>query len=169
MPRRIYFLRHAKSETLINGQRDIERELNSRGHSDAPKMGNLLAERGVKPELIVASPSMRTRQTAEYITEQLKYEADLIDWNEEIYEASARTLLNVIGQIDDKYQTVMLIGHNPGISYIAEYFTKEVLGNVPTCGFVEINFPSADRWAEVSEGTGKVEAFLYPKNTFSAE
>src|SRR6478609_9764143 len=140
MSKRIYFLRHAKSDSSIAGQRDIERELNSRGHNDAPKMGNLLVERGVKPELIIASPSMRTRQTAEYISEQLKYNEDQIEWNEEIYEASARTLLNVITQIDDKYNTVMLIGHNPGFSYIAEYLTKEVLGNIPTCGFVEINF-----------------------------
>ena len=155
-------MRHAKSDWSMPGQKDFERQLNARGLSDAPRMGNKLFELGVKPDLIISSPAERAKLTAERVAEQLKYDTDSILFEPEVYESSVRTLLGIVNQLDSKYKEVIIFGHNPTHTYICEYLTKEVIGNIPTAGAVCIEFES-DNWAEVSEGTGKMKWFLYPK------
>jgi len=163
MQRTIYFLRHAKSDWSVSGQKDFDRELNQRGQTDAPKMGRRLFELGVSPEIIYASPARRTTDTAELVAEQLHYNTDLVVFEEQIYEASVRSLLNFINALDDKYSRVMLIGHNPTLTYLAESLTKSELGNIPTCGAVNIEF-NLDSWKEVSQGNGELKWFIYPKD-----
>lgn len=158
----LYLLRHAKSDWSVPGQKDIDRMLNSRGNNDAPRMGRKLHDLNVEPDLMIASPARRTRDTAGYIAEQLQYDLDNICYDEEIYEASVRTLLGLVNKLDDKNKSVMLVGHNPGFSYLAEYLTKEEIGNIPTCGVVNIEF-SGSSWLEVSGGTGILKWFIYPK------
>src|SRR4051794_29220568 len=121
MTKNLILLRHAKSDWSDPGQKDFDRDLNSRGRLDAPRMGKKLCEMDVKPDLIIASPALRARLTAEFVSEQLRYDVDKIDFREEIYEASLRSLLNVINGLDDTYNKVMIVGHNPTFTYIAEY------------------------------------------------
>jgi phosphohistidine phosphatase len=162
MTKNLFLVRHAKSDWSVSGQKDFERQLNGRGLNDAPKMGRKLYEMGMKPDLIISSPAVRARLTAELIAEQLKYDTDKIVFNEEIYEASVRSLLKVINSIDDKNQTVIIVGHNPTFTYIAESLTKREIGNIPTCGAVQIEF-NLNSWKEVSEGTGTMKSYNYPK------
>jgi phosphohistidine phosphatase len=162
MAKNLFLVRHAKSDWSVSGQKDFERQLNGRGLNDAPKMGRKLYEMGMKPDLIISSPAVRARLTAELIAEQLKYDTDKIVFNEEIYEASVRSLLKVINSIDDKNQTVIIVGHNPTFTYIAESLTKREIGNIPTCGAVQIEF-NLNSWKEVSEGTGTMKSYNYPK------
>jgi phosphohistidine phosphatase len=161
----LFLVRHAKSDWSISGQKDFDRELNGRGRSDAPKMGRKLYEMEAKPDIIISSPAARAKFTAELISEQLKFDTNKIIFNEDIYEASVRTLLGVINGIEDKYNSVMLFGHNPGLTYLAEALTKKEIGNIPTCGIVHIEF-SVDSWKEVSGGTGDLKFFIYPKKVF---
>jgi phosphohistidine phosphatase len=162
MTKTLILIRHAKSDWSESGQKDIDRELNPRGHSDAPRMGGKLVEMGVKPNLIVSSPARRTTLTAEYISEQLKYPFENIEFQEDIYEASVRTLLKVVNELNNAHQSVAIIGHNPGFSYLAEYLTGSVIGNIPTCGIVELQF-ELDNWALVSQNTAQLKSFIYPK------
>lgn len=163
MEKNIYFLRHAKSDWSIPGQKDIDRELNQRGKTDAPKMGRRLLELNVNPQVIYASPAYRTKITAELVAEQIHYNPDDIVCAEELYEASVRSMLNFINALDDKYSRVMLIGHNPTLTYLAESLAKAELGNIPTCGVVNIVF-DIDSWQEVSQGIGHLKWFIYPKD-----
>jgi phosphohistidine phosphatase len=162
MAKNLFLVRHAKSDWSVSGQKDFERQLNGRGLNDAPKMGRKLYEMGMKPDLIISSPAVRARLTAELIAEQLKYDTDKIVFNEEIYEASVRSLLKVINSIDDKNKTVIIVGHNPTFTYIAESLTKREIGNIPTCGAVQMEF-NLNSWKEVSEGTGTLKSYNYPK------
>lgn len=161
MLHKLYLLRHAKSDWSVSGQKDIDRDLNAKGLNDAPRIGRRLYEMEVMPDLIICSVAQRTRQTAEYICEQLKFDQDAIVFNEDIYEASMRTLFNTITTLDDHHKSVMLIGHNPGFTYLAEYLTKEEIENVPTCGVVCIEF-DIDSWKEVSGGLGVLKWFIHP-------
>jgi len=161
MLHKLYLLRHAKSDWSVSGQKDIDRELNAKGINDALRIGRRLYDMEVMPDLIICSVAQRTRQTAEYICEQLKFDQDAIVFNEDIYEASMRTLFNTITTLDDQHKSVMLIGHNPGFTYLAEYLTKEVIENVPTCGVVCIEF-DIDSWKEVSGGLGVLKWFIHP-------
>jgi phosphohistidine phosphatase len=162
MVKNLFLVRHAKSDWSVGGQKDFERNLDGRGLHDAPNMGRKLFQMGIKPDLILSSPAERARLTSELVAEQLKYDPDKIVFDDEIYEASVRSLLNVINSLDDKYQNVMIFGHNPTFTYIAEYLTKREIGNIPTCGAVQIEFPIKS-WKEVSEGTGDLKFFIYPK------
>lgn len=162
MGKLLYLIRHAKSDWSVNGQKDFDRELNSRGYNDAPRMGRKLYDLNVKPDIIISSPAARAKLTAELIAEQIKYETDKIIFEEEIYEASVRTLLAVINTIDDQFASAAIFGHNPGLTYLAEYLTKKTIGNIPTCGVVEISF-KLDSWKEISGDLGKMNWFIYPK------
>ena len=162
MPKTLIFMRHAKAEQSIQGVKDFDRPLNNTGLSDAPRMGRKLLEMGIKPDLVVSSPALRAKETAEYVSEQLNYNLDAIVYDPEIYEASVRSLLAVVNHLDDQYNCVMIFGHNPSHTYLAEYLTKEAIGNIPTAGAVGINF-EFDSWKLVSEGTGKMKWFEYPK------
>ena len=162
MSKTLIFMRHAKSDWSVPGQKDFDRTLNNRGLGDAPRMGRRLLEIGVKPDLVVSSPAIRAKTTAEYVSEQLSYNIDNILYEDEIYESSVRTLLKVVNNLDDKYNCVIIFGHNPTHTYLAEYLTKEAIGNIPTAGAVCISF-EFDSWKLVSEATGKMQWFEYPK------
>lgn len=162
MGKTLYLLRHAKSDWSLPGQKDFDRDLNVRGYSDAPRMGHIMHEKGVKPDVIISSPAKRAALTAESFAERLDYDTDNIVYEEEVYEASPRTLFQLISSLDNKYDSVMLVGHNPTFTHIAEYLTGEEIGNMPTCSVVNIYF-DIDNWQEVSAKSGKLEWFEYPK------
>jgi phosphohistidine phosphatase len=166
MVKNLFLVRHAKSDWSVPGQKEFDRELNGRGISDAPRMGKKLYEMDVRPELIISSPALRAKLTAEFICEQLRYDTEKIIFNEEIYEASVRSLLAVINDLPDEYNKVMIFGHNPGFTDLAEHLTKTPIGNIPTCGAVSIEF-QVDSWKEVSGETSILKWFIYPKKVLS--
>lgn len=163
MPKQLVLMRHAKSDWSVSGQKDFDRELNFRGHRDAPKMGaRMKLEKGFVPDLVVSSPAVRAKLTAQYVCEQLPYEEDRIMWEDDIYEASVRTLLRVVNNLEDSCEKVLIFGHNPGLSYFIEYLTKETVGDIPTAAVANIVF-EFDTWKAVSEATGKLHWYIYPK------
>lgn len=166
MSKNIILVRHAKSDWSNPGQKDFDRMLNQRGLVDAPRMGNELAKLNLNPTLIISSPAARTKATAEYIAEQLKYDTDTIEFIEDLYEASSRNVLSAINQLDNRHETVLICGHNPTFTHIAEYFTKEDIGNIPTCGMVHISF-DVDDWTKISDQTGTLKSFIFPKMFFA--
>ena len=160
--KRLYLIRHAKSSWKDQGLADIERPLNKRGKQDAPFMGKRLKETKVHPDLIVSSPAKRALKTAKVIAEEIGYPKKRIKTDESIYLAGVSTLLHVIQNIEDSYQQVMLFGHNPGFTDLAESLTNQKFDNIPTCGIVCMDF-DINSWKKVSEGKGKVVFFDYPK------
>ena len=161
--KQLVLIRHAKSEESNAGTKDFDRSLNPRGFSDAPKMGLRLKELNETPQFVISSPAERARLTAQFVLEQVGYDNDNIHWEEEVYEASARILMNVVNGISDEYETVWMFGHNPGFTYLAEYLTGEVIGNIPTCGAFGMTFDISS-WSEVSQNTGSKKFYIYPKD-----
>ena len=149
MKKRLFLIRHAEAENNNFDVKDIERVLTQNGEIVASKVGKALTEVVGKPHLIMASNSIRTRQTAELIAEQLEYQADSIIYREELYEASARILLGEINRLPASSSDVLLIAHNPAIPYLAEYITGEIIGGVSPAGIVEVAYDGD--WMEISE------------------
>lgn len=162
MPKRLVLVRHAKSDKTIPGQKDFDRSLSDKGHLDAHRMGHLLSEMDIKFDAIISSPAERAKLTAQYFCEQLKIDIESIIYNENIYEASTRILMSEVCAIDDKFNIVMVFGHNPGFSYLAEYLTKEIIGDIPTCSILVIDL-AIDHWIETSQGLGKLVSMDFPK------
>ncbi|OGU54559.1 MAG: phosphohistidine phosphatase [Ignavibacteria bacterium RBG_13_36_8] len=160
--KRLYLTRHAKSNWKDTGLTDFERPLNKRGKRDAPFMGKLLNEQGIKPDLIISSAAVRAVDTAKNISEKIGYRIDQIIIDKSIYEADSLHLFEIIKSLSEKYNTVMLIGHNPDLTYFANYLGDKRIDNIPTCGIVTIEFDTGS-WRLVQPESGKIISFEYPK------
>lgn len=158
----ITFIRHAKSDWSNTGQKDFDRTLNERGRRVAPKMGKKLQELSIKPDLVLCSPSVRTMQTLELIVEQLDYNIETTQVEEQLYEASVRNIAETIAGLDDEFKDIIIISHNPSLTYFCEYLTDEKLDNIPTCGVVRVSFPF-EKWEMISKSTGNMDFFIYPE------
>jgi len=157
----LYLVRHAKSSWRDSALDDIERPLNKRGKRDAPFMGELLKEKVVNPDVVFSSPAKRASKTAQIIVEQIGYSKKNIIYSEEIYEASSHELVEFIKKIDDKYNSVMVFGHNPGFTMLNNFLSKKYIDNIPTCGIVALEFNSS--WKEIEKNSAKMLFFDYPK------
>lgn len=157
-------VRHAKSSWKDPELADFDRPLNARGKRDAPLMGRRLAARGERPDLILCSPARRAVTTMKKIAFETKYPEKGIMLDSRIYEADASRLLEIVKGIDDGYDTVMICGHNPGLTDFCNIVANCRIENIPTCGLVSLSF-LYDSWTEVAPHSGEVLYFDYPKKT----
>lgn len=160
--KRLYFVRHAKAENEIFGHKDFDRELAYKGQVDAPRIAQNVAQNSERPQLLVSSAAARAVQTSILFAEQLGYSKADVVLNDAIYDASARTLLNVVNSFDDNFDCIMMFGHNPSFSHLVEYVTKDVIGKIPTCGVVFVQFEVAC-WGLVSANTASIKATWFPE------
>ena len=144
----LILVRHAKSSWADSAQPDVLRPLNTRGQRDAPHMARRLAERGVRPDLILSSSAVRALTTAQIFADVLGYPRDRILSELELYLASIEMLRYRIRCLDDAMAQVILVGHNPGFTSLANLFLNQPIDNLPTCGIVESVF-EMDSWAVV--------------------
>ncbi|MCB0703703.1 MAG: histidine phosphatase family protein [Saprospiraceae bacterium] len=163
----IYLIRHAKSDWNNPSIRDIDRPLNSRGQRDAPFMAKMLAGRGAAPDKLVSSPANRALTTASYFAAELGIPLDQILENKTIYEASPTSLLREISHLDEQWNCVLLFGHNPTFTDVANRFSNQYIPNMPTCGVCKIE-SSATQWAEMDPINSQLTEFHFPKQYFPA-
>ena len=157
----LFLLRHAKSSWKEDGIADLDRPLNERGRGAAPFIGRLLRERGFAPDLIVSSPARRARKTAKLVQEAGEFDAPLL-FDERIYEASPGSLLNVAAETDDGVNSLMLVGHNPGMEGLVRVLT----GNsepMPTAAVAVIDL-AIDAWENSAPGRGTLRAIIRPRD-----
>lgn len=162
MTKRLTLVRHAKSSWSDQSVSDHDRKLNSRGERDAPMMGRRLLERGARPSLILTSTAKRARKTARTIARQLNYPIEFIQGESDLYLAAPDTILRVLAQQEDGFNDLMLFGHNPGITELADQLTGIQIDNVPTCGVVAIDV-AVQRWSELNPAHCQLAFFDYPK------
>ena len=154
-------LRHAKSSWENPDLSDFERPLNSRGFDAARFIGGLIYQRDLAPQIIVSSPAKRAKQTAVLVKELAEIPKPII-FDERIYEAGALALFNLIREFDEKYDSVLLIGHNPGFEQIVRMLTGENV-TMPTAGLAKINFDIAN-WHDLETNSNELEFVLRPKD-----
>jgi phosphohistidine phosphatase len=162
--KRLTLLRHAKSSWTEPSLADHDRVLSERGERDAPKMGKRMAARKVRPSLIIASSAARARATAKFIAEALKYPAEFLQVEKELYLATPDQILELVCSQEDNFSDLLLIGHNPGITDLANRLLPSIgLNNLPTSGVVALDFDTK-KWSELAEVNAKLGFYDYPKN-----
>lgn len=161
--KKLLLIRHAKSDWDDPNLPDFQRPLNDRGHKNAPEMARRILKKGLIPQLMVSSPAIRAITTAEYFAEVLGIKKSAIVQEPAIYEASSGTFLNSIHKQDNRYDFIAFFGHNPGITNLVINLSKADIYNIPTCGAALIEFP-LDDWKMISEGTGHLKLYDFPKN-----
>src|SRR5262245_40120041 len=147
----IFVLRHAKSSWDNPDWSDFERPLNSRGLDAARFIGGLIYERQLAPEIIISSPAKRAKQTAVLVKEIAEI-AKPVTFDERIYEASPLTLFNLIREFDDKRESVLIVGHNPGFENLVRVLTGETV-QMPTAALAKINL-DVEKWSDIENGAG---------------
>jgi len=162
MMKRLFLCRHAKSSWKDTSLADIDRPLNKRGRKNAPEMGRRLAARDVKPDLILSSPARRALKTARLIARELGIDKSAIVVIDALYDSFPVRLLQVVREMEGCHEAVMLVGHNPEMTMLANILGDLDIENVPTCGIVALDF-TVESWRQVDEGNGILVFFDYPK------
>ena len=165
----VTLFRHAKSGDKDNpAMKDFERPLAPRGLKAAPKMGKAMRERNLRPDLILCSPSVRTRQTLTLAEPEAWDAQPEVRFDERLYEASQQTLLKVLRELPNEIGHVMIVGHNPGLQELAAALTPA--GNparqafqekLPTAAVVSFDFDT-ERWRSLQPGTGQLQLSISP-------
>ncbi len=141
-------LRHAKSSWKDPDLADHDRPLNKRGKRDAPRMGGLMREQGLEPELILCSTAKRARLTAEAVVEECGYEGEM--WlDRDLYSFDYEPYLEALAALPDEYGCVMVVGHNPAMEELIEALTGEYL-RLPTAALAELHLP-VESWEQLDE------------------
>jgi phosphohistidine phosphatase len=150
--KKVYLMRHAKSSHENATLKDFDRPLDPEGETEAAEMGEYLSQHGVKPDLIVASPAVRTRATAKIICEKLSYDLGLVKWDSTIYACTTEALLNAVKTTGEKYNSVIFIGHNNAMTNVANVLqSEEKIADMPTCSVVAVAFPDST-WNTIDKG-----------------
>ncbi len=144
----LLILRHAKSSWKDAALSDHERPLNKRGHRDAPKMGRLLREKKHLPQLIIGSSAKRVHETIEHFSEAGGYKGEIL-YRDTLYLGEPADYFTLLKAVDDRYDRVMVVGHNPGLEALLELLTGEEVV-MPTAALAEVGL-AVDHWQELDE------------------
>jgi len=118
----LYIMRHAKSDWSGPQISDFERPINKRGTRNAIRVGQWMNENNHIPQKIISSPALRAKETIELVTEQItKFNLEDLTYDDELYLAGFTQLIEFINTYKDKVQSLMLVGHNPGIENLVNY------------------------------------------------
>ena len=161
--------RHAKSSWELNGLDDRERPLNARGVAAAPLMGAFMKEHRIRPELVLCSPAVRTRQTLDLVIADMK-PAPKVKHEAALYLADPFLLLERLRKTPRTVKHLMIVGHNPGLQILGVELIgdgdPELIGSLsdklPTAGVAVITF-DAKTWSDVGPGKGSLLHFATPK------
>ena len=157
----LYLLRHAKSDWGNAALPDAARPLNARGLRAAPLIGEALRERKVLPNAIICSPAERAQQTAALVKAAAGLTAE-VKYDERIYGADVARLLRVVEETDEAVGSLLLVGHNPGITEFCHYLTGETR-RFPTAALACLNLNMA-AWREAHESCGNLNWMITPKD-----
>ena len=166
--RTLWLLRHAKSSWDHPGLDDRERPLSRRGAKAATLLGGFIEAEGIRPDLVLCSSALRTRETLAGILPALGPGLE-IRIEDAIYTFSGIALLERIRAIPEAIGSAMLVGHNPAMQELAVSLAAggdsldELTAKFPTGALAEITLPDTG-WDEISEGSGELTRFVAPRD-----
>jgi phosphohistidine phosphatase len=164
MPKILYLVRHAKSSWDDPSLADRDRPLSQRGLNSAPDMGRRLAEQGHKPDLVISSPATRALTTAKKIAKEIDCDISKIITDESLYFSGTRSVVNMLEGLDDAYEKVMIVGHNPAMTSLLNILCDSPVDNMPTCAIAVLGFDT-ESWSELSMTDGELLSYDFPKGS----
>lgn len=162
MTKTLYITRHGKSSWDFEGIADIDRPLSIRGVNNAYLMAERLKAKGLKPELLISSPAIRALHTAEIFVRTLGIDWNSLEINDKLYFSYTNEILEAILHLDNRYSSVMIFGHNPSFTQLANTLLLNPVDNIPTAGMITLVFP-LNKWTELRDTKPQSEDFDYPK------
>jgi phosphohistidine phosphatase len=160
--RSLHIIRHGKSSWDFENLSDIDRPLSPRGVDNAYLMARKLADRKVVPDLMLTSPANRALYTATIFARIMKVPFERIRITEGIYDGSADDLIGLIRRQDPSVSNLLLFGHNPAFTSLANSLMNHYIENIPTTGIVSLEYDLGD-WNGVGKVPPKKDFFDYPR------
>lgn len=157
----LLLLRHAKSDWDAPFKDDHARPLAARGIKAAKTMGRLLATAGQLPDLVLSSSAVRARNTVELAAASGGWPCEIVI-KPELYATHAEAVVSLVRELPDDRQMVLLAGHEPTTSELAEKLIGGGRLRVPTAAMLRIDFP-VNHWSEAAVGGGELIWLLQPK------
>lgn len=161
--KRLIIMRHAKSDWADDSLKDFDRPLNERGQKAAPKMGVELKNKGVIPDLIISSPALRAKTTAELFAKENGYSNEIL-FNDDFYFGDEDDIFEAIKQVDSSVNTLMIVAHNPTM----ESLTSSLSINNDYLPFktatIAILATYAKKWSAIQLSSFEVESHIMPKS-----
>ncbi len=158
----IILMRHAKSSWKETDLADHERPLNKRGEKDAPRMGKLLRDHNLVPQVILSSTAVRCSQTAEAVADKIDYKNEVI-YSPTLYLAEPQTYLDALQGLSDDVDCVLVVGHNPGLEGLVQILSGKV-EPLPTAAIALIQMPICSWQALDIQVEGKLVNLWQPKH-----
>jgi phosphohistidine phosphatase len=159
----LLIMRHAKSSWKDPDLPDHDRPLNKRGKHDAPRMGKLLKDKDLIPNLIISSTAARAKKTAELVAKACKYKGE-ISLKQSLYGAEPADYLKILQELSGKHKTVLVVGHSPSVEETVDVLTGSPDVIMSTCALAHISLP-IQNWAKLNEQkiNGKLHKVWRPK------
>ncbi|MET0820894.1 MAG: histidine phosphatase family protein [Aeromicrobium sp.] len=162
--RRLVVMRHAKAESVAPS--DHERSLAPSGRADAAAAGRWLAEQAVVPDAALVSDAQRTRDTWAELSGAAGWDC-APDFSAALYAAGADSAFDLVHEIDPAVRTLVVVGHNPTMAYVAELLDDGDGDDDASTGMITRGFPTSALavfevdvpWADLGPGTGRLKAF----------
>lgn len=148
----LYIVRHAKSSWKDHSLSDIDRPLNERGKNDILETAHRLGQEGTKPGLLLASPAVRARETAKVLANKLMEDTSDFITMDDLYLPGPGTLTALVRTLDNRFDTVMIVGHEPSLSTFINQFLTAPLGEVVTSSVTMLRFETAT-WQNIGKST----------------
>lgn len=161
--KRLIIVRHAKADIQRPGGTDFDRSLCERGQSDAVKVANQLYDTEIQPDVFICSSAKRAVETASIFAEQ--YGNTTIIKKEFLYgDYNVSDIRLMLEEEAPAANTVLIVGHNPNLSYLLAKLTGNFNQHLPTAAVVILEF-DIDQWSGLRSSTGIVKLFFVPKET----
>ncbi|NOQ27759.1 MAG: hypothetical protein GQ564_20545 [Bacteroidales bacterium] len=157
----LFIVRHGRSPGSHNGIYDIDRTLDGQGIIDSLVMSMRISNNGNLPDKILSSPAIRAFHSASIFARTFKYLINDITINDEIYLADKNIMLNIIKQTDNNVQNLMIFGHNPTFTDLANHFLKDKINNMPPSGIVGLKF-KVESWSKIDRMKVVESSFDHP-------
>jgi len=158
----IYLIRHAKSSWSDPSLQDFDRPLNSRGNRDVKMMTSILSNKTKNIDLILTSKAKRALATTEVITNGNGVNYKEIIKEDRLYQASSKKISKLISKQNNKFDSLAIVAHNPGLTELANELGGVKIDNLPTTGILAFKFDT-EKWANITKKDGKLLFFEYPK------
>jgi phosphohistidine phosphatase len=160
--KQLILIRHAKSDWSSPSPGDFDRPLNERGKKDAPEMAQRLLDKKIKIDAFISSPAKRAKKTASIFAKAYNRGKDEIIFIEELYLASGEIFYDILSRTDNRFDSIAIFSHNPGITDFANSLTDTRIDNIPTCGIFAVR-SAIKNWSDFRKAEKKFWFADYPK------
>jgi phosphohistidine phosphatase len=161
--KQLLLVRHAKSSWDDPSLSDFDRPLNDRGKKDAPEMAKRLSDKNFRIDRFVSSPAKRARQTCKYFAKEFDVKKKNVVLEPRLYEATEANFYEVVKSFKDKWDSVAIFSHNPGITTFANSLTTTRVDDMPTCSVFAVKV-DVKKWKEFREAKKEFLFLDYPKH-----